>query len=45
MLELAFADMEQVSVLDVEVKRKGPSYTADTLYELHELYPDGRFSG
>ncbi len=43
MTRLAFQDMEQVEVLDVEIKRNQTSYTVDTLYELHELYPDCEF--
>ncbi|MHB1462108.1 MAG: nicotinate-nucleotide adenylyltransferase [Armatimonadota bacterium] len=29
---------------DVEIRRAGPSFTSDTLQELHRMYPDDRFS-
>ena len=34
MCELAFGDMERVFVSDIEIMRKGPSYTVDTLRAL-----------
>lgn len=43
MVQIAFKDMEHVSVSDVEIKRKGASYTADTLEELREIYPEAEF--
>ena len=43
MMELAADSMllpGRVEVSDTEVRREGKSYTADTLAELHEQYPD-----
>lgn len=43
MMELAADSMllpGRVEVSDMEVRREGKSYTADTLTELHEQYPD-----
>jgi nicotinate-nucleotide adenylyltransferase len=37
--ELAVAGDERLGVCDLEVKRGGPSYTVDTLHELHERTP------
>ncbi|MBP3654086.1 MAG: nicotinate (nicotinamide) nucleotide adenylyltransferase [Oscillospiraceae bacterium] len=37
---LAFADIPQAEISDLEIRREGKSYTADTLLQLHELYPD-----
>lgn len=37
---LAFAGIPQAEVSDLEMRREGKSYTADTLMELHSLYPD-----
>ena len=37
--ELAFAEIEQAEVSDLEMRREGRSYTADTLIQLKELYP------
>lgn len=37
---LAFAGIEEAEVSDLEMRREGKSYTADTLMELCELYPD-----
>ncbi len=39
MCELAFGDLPQVRIDDREIRREGPSYTADTLAELRLLYP------
>ena len=36
---LAVQDLENVQVLDIELKREGASYTADTLAELRKQYP------
>ena len=38
--ELAFAEIEQAEVSDLEMRREGRSYTADTLIQLKELYPE-----
>ena len=40
MTELLFRDLEGVQVLDLELQRKGPSYTADTVTELKKRYPE-----
>ena len=40
MLELACKDIPDASVLDMELRREGPSYTADTLRELKERHPE-----
>ena len=40
MCRLAFCDEVGVEVSDIEIKREGKSYTADTLAELNTLYPD-----
>ena len=38
--ELAFGEIPQAEVSDLEMRRTGKSYTADTLMELHAMYPD-----
>ena len=38
-----FADMQNVTVSDIENKREGKSYTADTLRILREAYPEREF--
>ena len=40
MVQLAVKDNSLFDVSDIEVERSGPSYTVDTLQELHELYSD-----
>jgi nicotinate-nucleotide adenylyltransferase len=40
MVELATADDERFEVSRVELDRKGPSFTSDTLRALHEASPD-----
>ena len=40
MVQLAVKDNSLFDVSDIEVERSGPSYTVDTLEELHELYSD-----
>ena len=40
MVQLAVKDSPLFDVSDIEVERSGPSYTVDTLQELHELYSD-----
>ncbi|TNF54213.1 MAG: nicotinate-nicotinamide nucleotide adenylyltransferase, partial [Burkholderiales bacterium] len=39
MCERAFGDLPGVVIDDREIRRQGPSYTADTLSELQRLYP------
>lgn len=43
MSELAFGGIPQVQVDGRETRRPGPSYTVDTLRELHPLYPGADF--
>ena len=38
--EKAFAEIEGAEVSDIEIKREGSSYTADTVAMLKEQYPD-----
>lgn len=40
--KLSFGDIPGVEVSDMEVRRAGKSYTADTLRELTERWPDAR---
>jgi nicotinate-nucleotide adenylyltransferase len=40
MVEAAVGDVAGLEPCDVEVRRSGPSYTADTLAELHDAEPD-----
>lgn len=40
MCRLAFAEMPKVKILDLEIKRGGPSYTVVTLQDLRVRYPD-----
>lgn len=40
MCTLAFADIPKVKVSNMEILRKGKSYTVDTLRELHSIHPD-----
>ena len=44
MVEKAVEDIEGFSVLDLEVKRGGSSFTAETLEELIQLEPNRQFS-
>ncbi len=44
MCELAFKDLSNVYVSDMEIKRQGKSYTYTTLTELREIYSDASFS-
>ncbi|HEX6489207.1 MAG TPA: nicotinate-nucleotide adenylyltransferase [Candidatus Dormibacteraeota bacterium] len=39
MCRLAVADLPRTEVVDIEVRREGPSYTAETLEELSEANP------
>ncbi len=43
MIRLATQDNHNFKVLDLELKRKGDSYTVDTLRELRKKYSDTRF--
>ena len=40
MLELALAACERTAISTIELQRDGPSYTADTLVQLNQRYPD-----
>ena len=42
MCRLAFDDLERVEVSNLEVLRKGPSYTIDTLEEIRRQNPEAR---
>jgi nicotinate-nucleotide adenylyltransferase len=44
MLALAIAGMPAFRVNELEKERAGPSYTADTLAELHRLHPQNDFA-
>jgi nicotinate-nucleotide adenylyltransferase len=39
MVRAAVADNPKMEVSDLEIRRSGPSYTADTLDDLQEVYP------
>jgi nicotinate-nucleotide adenylyltransferase len=43
MVKKAGQDLEKVEVLDIEVNKTGPTYTFETLRELHEKYPNYEF--
>jgi nicotinate-nucleotide adenylyltransferase len=43
MVELATSADERFRVSRIELEREGPSYTVDTLRELHEREPDSEF--
>ena len=40
LVEAAVADLDGIEASDLEIRRGGPSYTADTLAELHAAGPD-----
>ena len=42
MCRLAFADVPEVEVSDIEIQRPGRSYTVDTIRALHQMYPEDR---
>jgi nicotinate-nucleotide adenylyltransferase len=42
MTRLAISDDERFAVSDLELRRTGPSFTSDTLREIHELHPDAK---
>ena len=44
MVELALDDLPKLSVSDTEIRRCGPSYTADTFRELQALRPNEEIS-
>ncbi len=43
MVEAAIAPNSHFSVSELELQRPGPSYTADTMESLHDIYPDALF--
>ncbi|RUM88855.1 MAG: nicotinate-nucleotide adenylyltransferase [Thermodesulfatator sp.] len=43
LVKLALEDHPAFRALDLEGRRPGPSYTVDTLEELHSLYPEEEF--
>lgn len=43
MTRLAVQDLSYVEVSDLELRREGKSYTADTVEELRQLYPEDTF--
>lgn len=43
MVEAALANEPGLEPCDLELHREGPSYTADTMKTLRELYPDAEF--
>lgn len=42
MCRLAFENIKRTVVSDIEIRRRGKSYTCDTLKELKAVYPDDR---
>ena len=42
MLQIAAADHPKLEVCDLELHREGPSYTYETVEQLHALYPDAQ---
>ncbi|MGN0420913.1 MAG: nicotinate-nucleotide adenylyltransferase [Acetatifactor sp.] len=43
MTQLAVKENAHFQCLDLEIKRSGPTYTYETLIQLHKLYPDTQF--
>lgn len=43
MVRLAISDNKNFEALDLEIKRKGVSFTIDTIKELKRIYPDDDF--
>ena len=43
MVELAVARFPWAAASDIEIRRKGTTYTVDTLHTLHEMYADAEF--
>ena len=44
MCRLAVADSEGVGACALEIERRGPSYTVDTLRAIHESYPEAELT-
>ncbi|MDO5123728.1 MAG: nicotinate (nicotinamide) nucleotide adenylyltransferase [Eubacteriales bacterium] len=42
MCRLAFCDIDAIEVSDLEIERKGKSYTADTLKQIKAMYPHSK---
>lgn len=42
MCRLAFRDIPQAEISDLEIRRKGKSYTVDTIRQLKQDYPDSK---
>lgn len=42
MCRLAFCDIDAIEVSDLEIKRKGKSYTVDTLRQIKAMYPHSK---
>ena len=40
LVQLAFGNIEYAEISDLELRRQGHSYTADTVEELHRMYPE-----
>ena len=43
MFKLAIENIDGLELCDYEIKKEGKVYSADTLTELKELYPDDKF--
>lgn len=43
MVKKVVTDLEKVEVLEIEVSKPGPTYTYETLQELHRKYPNCEF--
>lgn len=43
MVRLAISDNKNFEAIDLEIKRKGVSFTIDTIRELKRIYPDDEF--
>jgi nicotinate-nucleotide adenylyltransferase len=43
MVQKVGKDLEKVEVLDIEIAKPGPTYTFETLQELHKKYPTSEF--
>lgn len=40
MVKLCFEDSQKITVSDIELQREGPSYTYQTVEQLHAMYPE-----